>query len=280
MRNSTGWSGGLRVALVGLLMIGLAGCEGGLKESKLGSIDIVVSGVTTEDGTVAAALLSGAAPASSGGPAITVNGIATAINGGSMLVNVTSATPFSKVVVAMQFFDGYYEITLPAAVDSTSLIINFSEEAPKSTVHFLFRAASGATWGDEMAQPVNILRVGSGDVQVSVSWDAPTDVDLHVIDPDGEEIYFGNLTSASGGTLDLDSNPACNLDNINNENVVWPTGTAPSGTYTVFLDYWSDCSQPVSNYVVTVLIRGQPAQIFSGSMTTTGQQAQIGTFTK
>lgn len=228
MRKSTVWSG-LRVALVGLLMIGLVGCEGGLKESVLGNISTVVSGVTTEDGTVAAALLSGAAPAAAGGPTITVAGIATAINGGSMLVNVTSATPFSKIVVGMQFFEGYYEITLPAPVDSTTLIINFSDQAPKSTVHFLYNAASGGTFGDQMAQAVNILRVGSGDVQVSVSWDAPTDVDLHVVDPDGEEIYFGNLTSASGGTLDLDSNPACSLDNINNENVVWPTGSAPRG---------------------------------------------------
>lgn len=48
----------------------------------------------------------------------------------------------------------------------------------------------------------------------------------------------------------------------------------------MFLHYWSACSQPVSNYVVTVLIRGQQPQIFSGSLVNTGEQAQIGTFTK
>src|SRR5207237_4273195 len=43
----------------------------------------------------------------------------------------------------------------------------------------------------------------TGDVQVSVSWDAPSDVDLHVVDPSGEEIFYGNPASASGGQLDV-----------------------------------------------------------------------------
>ena len=58
-----------------------------------------------------------------------------------------------------------------------------------------------------------------------------------------EEIYYGHKTSASGGTLDLDSNAAChrNSDNTfkSNENVVWPPNGGLAGTYTVKLDYWS-----------------------------------------
>ena len=96
-------------------------------------------------------------------------------------------------------------------------------------------------------------------------WDAPTDVDLRVTDPMGEEVYFGNLNAQSGGFLDLDSNPACNIDGVNNENIVWLSGEAPTGTYKVSLDYWSDCSQPQSNWVVTVQSAGQPPQIFSGT---------------
>ena len=100
---------------------------------------------------------------------------------------------------------------------------------------------------------------------MSVSWTGASDVDLHVIDPSGEEVYFGNLHSASGGTLDLDSNAACNIDNKNNENIVWPVGGAPSGEYTVIVDYWSDCGVARSDYVVTVQVEGQEAQVFSGS---------------
>jgi uncharacterized protein YfaP (DUF2135 family) len=114
---------------------------------------------------------------------------------------------------------------------------------------------------------VRILRVATGDVQVSVAWDSPTDVDLRVTDPSGEQVYFGNLQAESGGFLDLDSNPACNIDGINNENIVWPTGEAPSGSYKVSLDYWSDCGEAETNWVVTVQSQGQEPQIFSGTFT-------------
>ncbi len=48
---------------------------------------------------------------------------------------------------------------------------------------------------------------------------------------------------------------------------MWLAGEAPSGTYKVSLDYWSDCSQPQSNWVVTVQSAGQQPQIFSGTFT-------------
>lgn len=107
-----------------------------------------------------------------------------------------------------------------------------------------------------------VTPVGSGDIQVSVSWDTPTDVDLHVIDPNGCEMYFARKTCGTG-KLDLDSNPACSIDGINNENVFWPPGQAPVGTYTVKLDYWSDCGGQAANYAVTINACGR-TQVFEG----------------
>ena len=199
-----------------------------------------------------------------------------AINGGSARITVASATAFQTVVLALQYFDGYYSITLPAPVTSADLVVNMSQGAPPSTLTFLYQAApQGGPFGSPLAQNVQVLRVGSGDVQVSVAWDAPTDVDLHVVDPNNEEIYFGNLTSQSGGTLDLDSNPACSIDNKNNENIVWPAGQAPTGQYTVSLVYYADCGEPQSNYVVTVLVKGQSPQIFSGTLVTGNSSVKI-----
>jgi hypothetical protein len=43
--------------------------------------------------------------------------------------------------------------------------------------------------------------VGTGAVQVNVTWDLDVDVDLHVLDPRGEEIYYDHRRSASGGVL-------------------------------------------------------------------------------
>ena len=44
------------------------------------------------------------------------------------------------------------------------------------------------------------------DVRVVLSWDADnTDVDLHVIDPNGEEVYFGHSQSYQGGVITRDA---------------------------------------------------------------------------
>jgi predicted phage tail protein len=114
----------------------------------------------------------------------------------------------------------------------------------------------------------------SGDVQVSVSWDAPSDVDLHVVDPFGEEIYYGNQTSASGGQLDVDSNPACQIDGRQIENIRW-TGAAPAGTYTVRVDYYQGCGVGVTHYLVTVK-NGPSVQTFTGSFTGDGDRGSVG----
>ena len=44
------------------------------------------------------------------------------------------------------------------------------------------------------------------DVRVVLAWDADnTDVDLHVIDPNGEEVYYGHNLSYQGGTISRDA---------------------------------------------------------------------------
>ncbi len=113
------------------------------------------------------------------------------------------------------------------------------------------------------------LNGGTGPVQVTLRWDLPEDLDLHVVEPSGCEIYYGNTnrppgTSSCGaiGSLDLDSNPACNLDNVDTENVIYPAADGggappPSGTYTVRVDFYDQCDQSaVVPYAVIVRANG------------------------
>ncbi|HYN88710.1 MAG TPA: hypothetical protein VER55_09275, partial [Ardenticatenaceae bacterium] len=74
--------------------------------------------------------------------------------------------------------------------------------------------------------------LGTGDVQVTLRWDNPADLDLHVVDPAGEEISYGHPVAQSGGQLDVDANIGCQ-DDLRVENVFWPSGGAPTGTYQV-----------------------------------------------
>lgn len=112
--------------------------------------------------------------------------------------------------------------------------------------------------------PFNIIGVKNGDIQINISWDTRTDVDLHVQSPlDGEHVYFGNTTVSSGGELDLDSNAGCSGRDLRNENIYWPVGGAPSGEYKVWVDYWSACSEPgITRFRVTRILRQSAVEVY------------------
>lgn len=92
---------------------------------------------------------------------------------------------------------------------------------------------------------VNVLRLGTGSLQISLSWNTPTDQDLHVIDPFGELIYFSNPSSISGGQLDRDD-----VDGFGPENIFW-LDDAPDGEYLVSVN---DFRSTISNNTVYVTI--------------------------
>jgi len=77
----------------------------------------------------------------------------------------------------------------------------------------------------------------SSDVQVSLMWNNYNDLDLHVVCPSGERIHGGNRKSACNGELDVDANVRPDSRKPV-ENVVWPEGEAPAGTYQVFVHYY------------------------------------------
>jgi len=107
------------------------------------------------------------------------------------------------------------------------------------------------------------LKYGYGDVQITLTWNNNADIDLHVIDPNGEKIYWKNKTSSSGGSLDVDNTVA-----YGPENIFWPKGEAPEGIYEVYIHHfdWGSSSRPyISNYTVIVTAFGD-FKIFQGTI--------------
>ena len=131
----------------------------------------------------------------------------------------------------------------------------------------------------------------AGELVFSLAWDTNADLDLHVVDPQGIEVWARNINSYQapppgqpedpevwrrGGILDHDSNAGCLIDGRRRENVVW-AGPAPAGTYLVRVDAASLCGQPAARWTVQVIRAGVVAARAAGTLvesSTRGKHAQ------
>lgn len=133
------------------------------------------------------------------------------------------------------------------------------------------RAVDAAgTFGQPSRQTLTALAFApsetpAGALTVTLDWDTEADLDLHVVDPLGDEIFHGDPSSvdpfqpgasdASPGVLDLDSNADCVLDGLRREDVTWAS-EPPSGHYLVRVDTASLCGEPTARWRVEVTLDG------------------------
>jgi hypothetical protein len=128
----------------------------------------------------------------------------------------------------------------------------------------------------ELAQANGVINGGRGDVKVTLSWNNLADVDLHVVDPYGEEIYYSHKSSASGGALDID-----NTYGYGPENIFWPAGGAPTGTYKVYVNFYGIGTSGASNRSsdFTVLITAfRNSKTYTGTVTSNSGKVLVATF--
>lgn len=282
------WNRPTRIAIVAAAVTMLGGCEAGLKETFKVNLEDYISSVSSVDGSVQGVLMTDEVPAAGSGPDASVSGIGVMINGGSSQQTLNGDAAFTRVIIAGQNMEHYYQIDLPASVASQGVLLGASTGAIANKIVIQYAVGDGGNIGAYASQDVRFLRVGSGDIQISVGWSDSSDVDLHVIDPSGEEISYSHKTSVSGGTLDLDGNAACSRNTlpgggsgfISNENVVWPTGKAIAGQYKVVIDYYAACGNPSTDYVVTIQRTGASPMIFTGTFVGSGAPSDtVATFT-
>ena len=240
-------------------------------ETEEASVARYISAVETVAGDARAVLRRGTPPVAGAGPIVTAPVPALVLLGGTVQVTASATTPFTTVAVLVPGVDDYWDLTLTGATTSVQVLIVFSQEIPKNVFDVRLGGSNGSAFGAFQQSQVAVISVGTGDVQVNITWDSKADVDLHVIDPSGAEIYWAGKTSPTGGQLDLDSNAGCGTDGPRAENIFWASGLiAPRGEYVVRVDYWSNCSEVRTNYIVTVNARGKPPQVFSGFFTGPG----------
>lgn len=198
-----------------------------------------------------------------------------ALSNGGNFVTISSTTEYERFYVGVEGVDGYYDFE---AV-SNSTRADGIREFFTYTIPLYYSVdlgddftlvISGVTVSGYITKPYtqDITHVESldGDLLINLVFDQPKDVDLHLIMPNGREIFYGNRGDYGQDEngdyvqlfgLDHDSNPACNIDNLNNENISIPAEFVQKGEYTVIVNLYENCDYSVPvNYSLQARYKG------------------------
>jgi hypothetical protein len=250
-----------------LLGLGLTGCtQAATNDPALGSLMRIQ----------AAQYVAGTTPAAAGGPEVEAielltntiwPGYADKPVRGAVGASATSAT------LALVGDHGYWIVSAGVPDVSAPEYPTFRATAAFSTAleagsyALEVRAVDAAGhFGPPSTAPLSALpgapaESSMGALVVGLSWDTEADLDLHVVDPLGNEIFHGapsssddsgpDASAADGGVLDVDSNAQCVIDGLRRENVIW-ANEPPSGHYFVRVDTASLCGETEAHWKVQV----------------------------
>lgn len=129
-------------------------------------------------------------------------------------------------------------------------------------------------WTESVRATVKTVPVGTGDFQVTLTWDTTADVDLRVTEPGGNVISYMNPRShISDGFLDIDD-----TDGFGPENVFYESNI-PAGAYSVSVNmYYGSSDELPTNYTVTIKRNGS-TNTFTGVLNSNDETHLVQSFT-
>jgi Ca-activated chloride channel family protein len=146
-------------------------------------------------------------------------------------------------------------------------LVNFREGSVNRVLFF--------SDGTEFSARLTQAGAQSGDVRISLIWNNRNDLDLHVFNPHGEEIYYGHKTDSLGGMLDVDMNVKGET-NKPVENIFWGPRRAPQGRYQVVVRNYSFHENDKSPTPFRVEIKnGSQYSYFDGEVSNTGRRSDV-----
>ena len=143
--------------------------------------------------------------------------------------------------------------------------VTITKDGDSQTINFT-NSCDGTFEGGSQGQ--------TGDVSFRLTWSGPQDLDLYVKEPDGTTIYYGNRgPTATRGQLDVDSNAGCSgPDQSPTENIFWPVGEAPHGSYEFYARRWSACTgTSTPSYTLRVFEGETVVKTYTGTMPEGGE---------
>jgi hypothetical protein len=121
----------------------------------------------------------------------------TAISGGSSIATFSSSERLQSVNVAIGGLPGYYQCGLSESFSAAGiyhyqvvLLINQNIKAKNFFIRISGVTIDGNTSAVATSTSVSVREVGTGVLQISLSWDQSADLDLHLFEPDGNEVYY------------------------------------------------------------------------------------------
>ena len=163
--------------------------------------------------------------------------------------------------------DSYYLLRLPSPQTTIVLTVVLPVQVARQTFTLEYPAALGTgAFGAYRQQAVQVTTVGTGDVQISVTWNSAADVDLHLVEPNGNGDLLRQPAVLHRRRARSRLERRVRQRRSTGENIRFPSGRAPTGRYTVRVDHWSSCNASSTNYVVRV-INGASSQTFTGTFT-------------
>lgn len=232
-------------------------------------------------------------PAAIDGPGVrtvTLSPIVTPGSAGRTCSGVIDPTA-TAVALAIEGDRGYWIV--PAGIPDVTAQgfptfaaeLAFSPALPAGPRSFLTRAVDGAgRFGAAFVKPLDVTALSrpTGRLVIALSWDTQVDLDLHVVDPNGVEIWKRNINSYEppppgsvpeapgtphpGGILDFDSNAQCIPSGRRAENVVYEDAP-PSGRYVARVDTFSLCDEVSAHWRVEAFLDGVSIGAAEGSST-------------
>ncbi len=199
-----------------------------------------------------------------------------ALSNGGNYITISSPVEYERFYVAVEGVEGYYDFK-PVNEETRanaytqyftySIPVYYSVDLGDNFVLVISGVTIEGYITPKYTQEITHVESLAGDLLINLVFDQPKDVDLHMIMPSGREIYYGNrgdnVYNEETGTyeqafgLDHDSNPACNIDNLNNENISIPFDYVEKGKYTVIVNLYANCDQSVPvNYLLQARYKG------------------------
>jgi hypothetical protein len=235
----------------------------------------------------------GSLPSDEAGPVVKSLGLSPIVHPGASGRSCSGVLDASGTAVALALDGdpGYWvvpagppDVTAPGFPTFTASV-SFSPAIGAGSHTFFARAVDSAgRFGASFTRPVDVTVTArpAGRLVISLTWGNDADLDLHVVDPTGAEIWKRNINSYQapppgsspeppgtphpGGILDFDSNAQCVPDGRFAENVVY-ADKPPSGHYVARVDTYSLCGVAGAQWRVEGFLDGVSIGASEGSST-------------